>query len=110
MMIHERNPNVKGVGKWDSGTMRYVPVGGGSRSRLPLIDDPEYRRYWGFVGVDEKLSETLYTIPALYGFLKGKSIVLPGQEGSFTELIIKEAEAKLERQRLEEEEKAKQGG
>jgi hypothetical protein len=110
MVIHERTHDQKGAGKWDIGTTRYIPVGGGSRSRLPVADDPDYRRYPGFVGLDDTLSETVYTIATLYGYIKGAAVVLPGQEGTFTQLIIDEAAAKLKREKEELEERAKQGG
>ena len=110
MVIHERTHDQKGLGKWDLGTTRYVPVQGGSRSRLPLIDDPDYHRYAGFVGIDERLTETIYTIPSLYGFLGGAPIVPPGQEGGFTQLILDQTTTKLQREKEEEDEKAKKGG
>ena len=110
MVIHERAHDQKGAGKWDTGTSRYIPIGGGSRSRLPIVDDPDYRRYFGFVGVDEALTESIYTMATLYGLLQGASIVLPGQEGTFTELIINESAAKLKKELEAAEERAKKGG
>ncbi len=111
MVIHERvHDDQRGAGKWESGSTRYIPLQGGSRSRLPLIDDPEYRRYPGFVGVDERMSETVFTIPALYGFLGGKPEVTGGPGSGFTQLILDQAAAKLQREKEEAEEKAKKGG
>jgi len=109
MVIHERAQDHRGSGKWDLGTTRYVPVQGGSRSRLPVMDDPDYPRYAGFVGVDERMSETVYTIPALYAYLGGSPVVPPGQEGGFTALILDQTAAKLAAEKALEEEKAKQG-
>ena len=40
-----------GAGKWDINTNRYVPIGGGSRSRLAM-DTRGIRPYRGFSGVD----------------------------------------------------------
>ena len=71
MVIHERVHDQKGAGKWDIGTTRYIPVQGGSRSRLPVQDDPDYRRYFGFVGLDDHLSDAVYQIAALYSHLGG---------------------------------------
>lgn len=95
MVIHERVHDQRGAGKWDITTTRYIPMQGGSRSRLPVIDDPDYHRYFGYVGLDDSLSETLYTIPALYTYLGGAPIVPPGEEGGFTALILAETQSKL---------------
>ena len=111
MIIHERvQEDQRGAGKWDLGTTRYIPVQGGSRSRLPLVDDPDYHRYPGYVGVDERLSETLYTIPALYTYLGGRPEVGSGQQGGLTKLIQDEVIARLQKEKEEAEEKAKKGG
>jgi hypothetical protein len=109
MIIHEREHD-RGEGKWDIATTRYVSLQGGSRSRLPVIDDPDYHRYPGFVGVDERLSETLYTIPALFTYLGGRPVVGSGQESGLTKLIQDETLARLQKEKEEEEEKAKKGG
>lgn len=95
MVIHERIHDQRGAGKWDLGSTRYIPIGGGSRSRLPMQDDPEYPRYYGFVGVDDRLSESLYTISGLYGYLGGAPSVPAGEEGGFTALILEQTRSKL---------------
>jgi hypothetical protein len=109
MVIHELEHDQKGAGKWDLGTTRYIPMQGGSRSRLPVRDDPDYRRYPGFVGEDERMTESVYTIAALYTYLGGAPIVPRGQEGGFTSLILDQTVAKLQAEKEEAEEKAKRG-
>jgi hypothetical protein len=96
MVIHEKVHDAQGAGKWDINTTRYVPIYGGSRSRLPVADDPEYRRYHGFVGIDEHLTEAIYRIATLYHYLGGKPIIPPGDEGKFTALILGETVGRLE--------------
>jgi hypothetical protein len=76
---------------------------------LPVQDDPDYRRYFGFVGLDDHLSEAIYQIAALYSHLGGAPVVPPGQEGGFTQLILDQTTAKIELARAEEEEKRKRG-
>jgi len=96
MVIHEKVRDVGGQGRWDLNTTRYVPVGGGSRSRLPIADDPEYRRYPGFVGMDEHLTPDIYQVAQLYTWLGGKPVIPAGGEGTFTALILGEGMAHLE--------------
>ncbi len=93
MEMHEQEQNIKGAGRWDMHTTRYIPVSGGSRSRLPIQDDPAYPRYAGFVGVDENLSGQLYTMAALYTFLGGAPLVPEGE--GFTALIVQMTMEKL---------------
>lgn len=96
MVIHEKVRDVSGSGRWDLHTTRYVPVGGGSRSRLPIADDPAYRRYPGFVGIDEYMTADIFRIAQLYAYLGGKPIIPPGDEGRFTALILGEGMQHLE--------------
>ena len=105
MVIHERVADVKGVGKWDYNTTRYIPVSGGSRSRLPVYDDKAYHRYYGLVGVDEHLSEEIYTMPALYAFLGGKAILPEGHGSVFTGLILEQTLKRLKAQDEDAEKK-----
>ena len=104
MVIHERVPDVKGVGKWDFTTGRYIPHTGGSRSRLPLYDDKAYSRYVGFVGVDEHLSADIFTMPALYTFLGGAAVTPEGHGSVFVKLIQEQTLARL---KAEDEDAAK---
>ena len=96
MVIHERVHDTSGAGKWDINTTRYVPIYGGSRSRLPIADDPDYRRYPGFVGMDEHLTESIFRLSQLYNLMGGKPIIPPGDEGKFTALILGQTVERLE--------------
>lgn len=104
MVIHDRESDMKGVGKWDFATGRYIPLSGGSRSRLPLWDDKNYPRYVGYVGVDEHLSDTLYTMPALYAYLGGAPAMLEGHGSVFVGLI---RQAAVDRMKAEDEDAQK---
>lgn len=104
MVIHDRVLDTKGLGKWDIGTTRYIPVSGGSRSRLPVHDDPAYRRYYGFVGISEDLTPDIFTLPALYAYLGGAPVVQEGHGSVFVKLILDETLARL---KASDEEKAK---
>jgi len=68
-------------------------VGGGSRSRLP-IGSNGLRRYYGFVGIDEKLTERIHTMSSLYTHLGGG--VPPQPEGSFVGLLLTQARKWME--------------
>ncbi len=105
MVIHDRVLDSKGVGKWDIGTTRYIPVSGGSRSRLPVHDDPAYRRYFGFVGISEELTADIFTLPALYAYLGGAPVVHEGHGSVFVKLILDET---LKHLQAGEEEKEKE--
>jgi hypothetical protein len=95
MVIHEKVLDRHGIGKWDLQTTRYIPHNGGSRSRLPVADDPDYRRYAGFVGIDEHLTPSIYMIAQLYAHIGGKPIIPEGEEGQFTALILEQTEGRL---------------
>lgn len=96
MEIHKPLRDKLGVGKWDLTTTRYVPLGGGSRSRLPVYDDPEQRRYTGFVGFDEFFSADIHMIPTLYQLLGGKPVLQEGDAGKFTAMLLGQTMEKLE--------------
>ena len=96
MVIHEKVHDLAGAGKWDIHTTRYVPIYGGSRSRLPIVDDPDYRRYTGFVGMDEHLTPNIYLMSHLYQYIGGKPIIPPGDVGKFTALILNQTIERLE--------------
>jgi len=87
MVIHDRVADAKGAGKRDAGTSRYIPIGGGSRTRLPVYDDPRIPRYPGFVGLNASQSEDIYTLPALYAELGGSPVVKVGQGSKFVGLV-----------------------
>ena len=106
MVIHDDVRDVSGSGGWDKGTGRYVPIGGGSRSRLPVRTEPDYPRYPGFVGIDERLTENLYTVSALYAHMGGRYEIPPGKIGQFIALLLQvtvEHGAALEEQADEEQ-------
>ncbi|MDH5753250.1 MAG: hypothetical protein OEZ59_12640 [Deltaproteobacteria bacterium] len=96
MVIHEKTPDTTGSGRYDLNTTRYIPVAGGSRSRLPIEDASDIMRYHGFVGIDEGLTESIFRMAVLYNFIGGRPELLPGQEGSFTELILNVTLGRLE--------------
>jgi hypothetical protein len=100
MVIHDFIAETKGVGKWEVNTTRYVPVQGGSRSRLS-IGSNGVRRYYGFVGIDENLTERISTVAALYGHLGGGVGGYP--EGSYMARIIGEARKWIQPEPAEEE-------
>ncbi len=106
MVIHDKVLDRLGAGKWDITTTRYVPMTGGSRSRLPIADDPEYRRYPGFVGIDERLTADIFKIAQLYVYLGGKPLIPEGDEGKFTALILEQTVGRLAIQAPAEEEAA----
>lgn len=83
-----------GVGKWDVGTNRYIPLSGGSRSRLPM-DTKGIRPYRGFSGVDERVENEIDDIGTLYSKLKGGSRIT-SQDAAFLELAIEEEEPPAE--------------
>jgi len=101
MKIHPMQHDKAGAGRWDKATGRYVPMGGGSRMRLPLNDgDPNIRRYYGLVGMDEKLTEDLSTMAALYAHMGGAPKIEHGKAGTLTSRILDVVE---EQRKAEEE-------
>ena len=82
MKIH-RKPEKKNAGKYDIESGRYVPIGGGSRSRLPVADDDKYRRYPGLVGIDERLSEDIYRVSHLYNHITSSIEIPTGPKGEY---------------------------
>lgn len=71
MILHERDKTTGVTGKLDRLTRRYVPMGGGSTSRLPVSDDKRYPRYRGNMGLDERYNEQMARIDDLYQYLGG---------------------------------------
>lgn len=104
MKIHKAEHDAAGAGRWDKITTRYVPMSGGSRSRLPIANpDDNYPRYYGFVGMDEKLTETISTIGALYAHIGGAPTILGGNAGTLASRI---QDIKEEQRKTDEEERA----
>lgn len=70
-----------GAGKWDINTNRYVPIGGGSRSRLAM-GTKGIRPYGGFSGIDEKDANKPESMGGLYARLQGGSRI-SAQDSAF---------------------------
>ncbi|MDH4225726.1 MAG: hypothetical protein OEW12_08785 [Deltaproteobacteria bacterium] len=87
MQFHDLK-DVRGAGKISKSTGRYVPVGGGSRSRLALKGQKSIPRYYGYVGIDESLTETIYTVHALYHYMGGKPLIPEGPSGELTAIMM----------------------
>jgi hypothetical protein len=101
MTIHERQDDSKGLGKRDRKTGRYIPIQGGSRTRLPVEDDKRIPRYEGNVGLDAALSETIFTMPTLYAKLGGLPIITAGKTSKLSGLVIGEGQRQLETETAE---------
>jgi len=78
----------RGIGQWEAATGRYVPKGGGSYSRLPIVDDEDIPRYWGFVGMDESMTPNTPDLPSLYGYLSGGVYIPEGPAGEYIQQLI----------------------
>ncbi|MDH4121275.1 MAG: hypothetical protein OEV94_06195 [Deltaproteobacteria bacterium] len=87
VVLHNVHKDVKNQGRFSPSTGRYVPMGGGSRSKLPVHNN-DIRRYLGFVGMDDSLTESLFTMAALYQHLGGKPTIPPGPGGELTKLML----------------------
>jgi hypothetical protein len=104
MKIHPTSFEKAGAGRWHKGTTRYIPIGGGSRSRLPVAGpDDGYPRYYGFVGMDEKLTESISTVTALYQHIGGAPLIAAGNAGTLASRIQDVVE---EQRKIDEEEMA----
>ena len=82
MKIHKKSEK-KNAGKYDIDSGRYVPISGGSRSRLPIADDDKFRRYAGLVGIDERLTEDIYRVSHLYHYISHPIEIPEGPEGEY---------------------------
>lgn len=88
MILHDATYDKRGAGHWDRETTRYIPWGGGSRSRIPIIDLHSIPRYYGFVGIDEKLTEEISSLPKLYHYLQGRPAIPSGPAGPYVSKLI----------------------
>jgi len=88
MHFYPRPKERVGVGMFEATTGRYVPLTGGSYSRLSIVDDPAIRRYWGFVGVDESKTADMKSVADLYKYLSGGVYIPEGPAGEFIKLIL----------------------
>ena len=59
-----------GIGKWDATSTRYIPIGGGSRSRLALSikNIPPYE---GFAGLDRRAANEIDNMASLFEWIGG---------------------------------------
>lgn len=73
--------SARGAGKWDINTNRYVPIGGGSRSRLAM-GTKGIRPYGGFSGIDERDANKPESMGGLYARLQGGSRI-SAQDSAF---------------------------
>jgi hypothetical protein len=113
MKIHKAKVEMHGAGRWDKATGRYVPLHGGSRTRLPVFGgDSDIPRYCGFVPLDEKLTEEISTIKALYQHIGGAPKIDGGKVGTLAALIqeVTLAQRKAEEDALAAAAKAAQVG
>lgn len=92
MEFHRGTDSARGAGSWERTTLRYMPLTGGSRSRLPLLNDPNIPRYHGFVGVDEHLTAEMGSLSSLYNFLGGRPIIPEGPAGEFLTLVLEQVD------------------
>ena len=88
MILHDATYDKRGAGHWDRDTTRYVPWGGGSRSRIPIIDVQSVPRYYGFIGIDERLSEEINSLPKLYHWLQGRPAIPSGAAGPYVTKLM----------------------
>ena len=91
MQFYNKPTEKFNAGLKDYTTGRYIPMGGGTSSRLSYLDDPEIRRYWGFVGIDESKSYEMPTIVELIRYLSGGVYIPEGPAGEFIKLILAQA-------------------
>lgn len=93
MKFHEAQVEIRGIGVWDAGTTRYVPISGGSRSRLAATyrGYEDIRRYYGGVGMSEGLTESIGTMGKLYKHLGGGILVTPQTAAYISRLVEQSA-------------------
>ena len=90
MKIHKQETDVANAGSHDPATMRYIPLSGGSRSALPVTKEPQYPRYAGFVGMDERLTENISKIADWYNYMGGRPKISAGDHGKLVRLMFAE--------------------
>lgn len=95
MMMHHKPYDLKGSGRWVVNSRRYFPKGGGSRSRLSIVDDPEIPRYHGFVGIDGHLTDSIDSLAKLYRHLGGAPVIPEGKAGELLRLFSELADSRL---------------
>ena len=92
MQFHEAQFELKGLGRWDAGTTSYIPISGGSRSRLPLIYNgyEDIRRYYGGVGMSEGLTESIRNIGNWYKHIGG-GILVSAQTAAYVSRLLEQS-------------------
>ncbi|MBI4082214.1 MAG: hypothetical protein HY423_06335 [Candidatus Lambdaproteobacteria bacterium] len=95
MKMHQIPYDLKGSGRWDVNSRRYLPKSGGSRSRLSILDDPTIPRYPGFVGIDGHLTDSIDSLAKLYAHLGGAPVIPEGKAGEFLRLCSELADSRL---------------
>jgi hypothetical protein len=93
MKFHEAQVEIRGIGVWDARSTRYVPISGGSRSRLATIyrGYEDIRRYHGGVGMSEGLTESIGTMGNLYKHIGGGIMVTPQTAAYISRLVEQSA-------------------
>ena len=92
MQFHEAQFELKGIGRWDANTTRYVPFSGGSRSRLPVIYSgfEDIRRYHGGVGMSEGLTESIRSMGDWYKHIGG-GILVTAQTAAYVTRLLEQS-------------------
>ena len=105
--VKEETPHTEGSGpqegrvggRRDLETGRYIPMMGGSRSKLSAADG-EYPRYAGSMGIDKGLAAKISTMEALYHHMGGFPSYMPaGSLSASISELVEEAESKTRRDR-----------
>ena len=100
--VKEETPHTEGsgqqeakvAGRRDLATGRYIPMTGGSRSKLPTAGG-EYPRYAGSIGMDKELAGKISTMEALYHHMGGFPSYMPeGPLGATISELVEEAQTK----------------
>lgn len=82
----EQTYSAYGAGKWDIGTTRYIPIGGGSLSRVKAKSG-SIRPYRGFAEIYRQGEEQFDSIKGLYSKIGGGSRIT-AQDKAFVAVTI----------------------
>lgn len=94
----EQTYSARRIGGWDTETKRYVPMGGGSRSRLELTIKG-LRPYRGFSGVDSLDKVKIDSIATLYAKLD-QGLQRIAQSNAYLSALEVSREVSLEAERI----------
>ena len=92
MVLHENKSDLKDAGSLERSTGRYIPVSGGTRSKLPLVDEKSVRRYYGFVGIDESMTPTINSVATLFAQIGGGVYIPEGPAGEYIQKILQRSQ------------------